>query len=368
MKEALIATVKKHASDLSGILVPGDLTSIASPAEFEGSVRVVKEIASALTVKEQNIFFTFGNHDVDWRISSLSGSDGNDELYNKVAASTGGLFASNHPSDVGPVPGSGVFVRETYTLFAINSGYYCHKQQNHPHGKLGASQLCWLAQMLEKHADGKLRVVMVHHHPFKYPFGTVIEDISCLEEGAELVDLMGRHGVHIVCHGHRHEPKIFTETKTGWQHPVTFLCAGSVAVNENQRNRGEIPNLFHLLIVEREFESGAASGRVVSFQYRSATGWEAVQYNRSTPIDHIQSFGMIACKHEQDRIAAQVINDAIGAVNNGGGSALLPALNTLPPELQCLFVHELNDLFKNVAQGIGGNLFGKYPDRVLIKI
>jgi len=44
MKEALIATVKKHASKLSGILVPGDLTSTATPSEFRGSVEAVKRI------------------------------------------------------------------------------------------------------------------------------------------------------------------------------------------------------------------------------------------------------------------------------------------------------------------------------------
>ncbi len=66
MKASLIETAANSGVD--AIVVTGDLTSIASPAEFIGAVQAVNEIRAGCGVAAENVFFTFGNHDTNWRI------------------------------------------------------------------------------------------------------------------------------------------------------------------------------------------------------------------------------------------------------------------------------------------------------------
>ena len=72
---------------------------------------------------------------------------------------------------------------------------------------------------------------MLHHHPFNYPYPTLGRDISLLDEGAELLDISGKAGINLICHGHRHHPKAHNEQRDDWKNAITFICAGSFSVN-----------------------------------------------------------------------------------------------------------------------------------------
>ena len=74
MKASLIDRAREYG--VEGILVSGDLTSIASPGEFLGTKQVVTEIANALSIPIANVFYTFGNHDINWRITGLATDNG----------------------------------------------------------------------------------------------------------------------------------------------------------------------------------------------------------------------------------------------------------------------------------------------------
>lgn len=368
--DSLIENVLGMAQKPTGILVPGDLTSIAAPSEFTGCVKTVNQIAERLSIDKKRVFFTFGNHDTNWRIAGLGkGVDGfsPDEAYETIAGQVGGLHAQNSEvNDPGPVIGSGVFIRDDCVLFLLNSGHACIEAQRYPHGQLGLEQLNWVDGMLKQHVNrNKWNIMVVHHHPFNYPFPTPVEDISNIQEGAELVDLAGKYGIDVICHGHRHHPKIFTEHKTAWAHPITFLCAGSVAVNEHHRMRGEIPNLFHILHLERRLDSGAAFGTVISYRYRSAEGWQYVSNDaKYTPIDPIQRFGVLSNELEFRRLIVETITKAL---NSTDGVSNLPEFETLPIELQCCAILKLNDTFKTEAKLQGLKFLGCYPEETFIK-
>lgn len=231
MKEHLIKTIKGVAPSPQAFLVLGDLTSIASPSEFQGSVAAVKEIATGVGIDLENVLITFGNHDVDWRVCSLATPSERypkDDLYHHVAARVGEFFVENPSSFTsGPLPGSGVFKHKDFVVFVLNSGFFCVSDQDYRHGKLGKEQLKWLENVLQQGgATTGWRILMVHHHPFNYPYPTLSKDISTLEEGAELVELAGSHGIDFVCHGHRHHPKISTQMHATWKRPVTYLLRG----------------------------------------------------------------------------------------------------------------------------------------------
>lgn len=359
MKDDLITKLQNEKLD--GILVAGDLTSIGSPAEFAGCMDVVKKITKALHVPAGDVFTCFGNHDVDWRISKLSDIEEKDEGYHHAAACVGELFLPKNPPTVsGPLPGAGYFERATYCITVLNSGYFSSHDQKYRHGKLGSGQLQWFKELSKRiNQSAKWQILMVHHHPYNYAYPTPVEDISCIEEGAELVDLLGSSRVNIVCHGHRHHPKIHTEFRSGWLAPVTFFCSGSVAVEPNHRNKGEIPNCFHVLKLHELLPDGSSVGSVRTFQYTSPSGWIDAAYSRSLPMDAVQWFGAVNTASERHQIMKEMLEANLKNVQNQ--VALLPSIEKLPFQLRCLPHHQLNELVETVANELGRKTLGKYP-------
>jgi 3',5'-cyclic AMP phosphodiesterase CpdA len=68
-------------------------------------------------------------------------------------------------------------------------------------GHLGEAQLQRLDRMLEQTAGaGLFRIVMLHHPPAAH----TVRWRKSLRDGAALRDMLGRHGVELVLHGHAH--------------------------------------------------------------------------------------------------------------------------------------------------------------------
>ena len=369
MKENLVATINGLSESFEAMLVSGDLTSVASPSEFHGSIAAMWELADQVGIPRSSVFFTFGNHDVDWRICALANgvpSLPKDERYHHIAASVGGLILNSHQTIVpGPLPGTGVWKTEHVALFVANSGYYCRNDQEYRHGKLGEDQFKWLEDELVKTPDdGRWRLLMVHHHPFNYAYPHFSNDISCIEEGAELVDLIGKHGIDFIAHGHRHHPRIFTETRNGWKRPATFMCAGSLAVNQHHRNFGQIPNTFHIARLEKRLSDGSAFGSLKTFEYANSDGWRPIQHSKETPLDQIQSFGAFATKSDLETFARKVISDSLAKAVGPQSTVLLPSFYELVPQLQCCSLQQLNELFKRLAPAFSHKVIGRYPETV----
>lgn len=364
MKASLIEVLS--GNDFKTILVSGDLTSTGGPSEFDACVKVVQEIAGNLSVPGENVFFAFGNHDVDWRISRLGTEEGQvpDHLYFRIAGAVGPIFIQNKFSyKDGPTPGSGVFERNEFILYIINSGFFCSNNQNYRHGFLGSEQIEWLKCAITKfRGDPRWQILLLHHHPHNYSYPTHTEDISCLQEGAELLDLIGQSSLDIVCHGHRHHPILYTMMRNGWRAPVTFVCAGSLAVNAVERRLGEIPNLFHVVNLNSRTDSDAAKGTVKSYRYITSKGWIPIEYSAEVPMEPIQPFGSIATETEQREDAQRMIA-ALLKMNPDAFFVDLPPFFSLPYSLQCMSSHKLNALIREVAFiSFARKVIGRYPD------
>lgn len=367
MKESLIQVATNERID--AILVAGDLTSGGNPQEFVGCMNVLSEIASRLGVNPENIVYTYGNHDVDWQITKIpeeTSSAPLKDLYLKIGASVGDvLLQPIKYQEKGPVPGCGLVESDFFRIYTVNSGYYCSHNQNYRHGKLGEEQRLWLEQKLNYPlAKDKWHVLLMHHHPFPYRYPFHVEDISCLEEGAEFIEVIGKAGVDLVCHGHRHHPILFTAMRTGWRSPVTMLCAGSFAVNEQHRCRGEIPNLFHIVSLEHRIPNGAAAGRVKSFQYGSAVGWHPVKYDAQVPLDAIQRFADVYDASTMDIDMSQVlrcIEPEDDQVHD------LPGYSELPLSLQCMPIKDLNEMVRRLLLEKNYKMIGMFPESVVVR-
>ena len=368
MKASLIEVARHEVID--AILVSGDMTSVASPAEFSGAVQAVNDIAAGCEIAQDAIFYTFGNHDTNWRICRLGEQSPEfraDGEYSRVGGEIAGLFVNNiRPTHPGPIPGSGVFERDSFELIVLNTGYYCSSEQKVKHGRLGSTQLAWLAEVLAKPKQaGKWRVVMLHHHPFNLPYPTPGLDISTLEEGAEVCALLGAGGVDIVIHGHRHHPFLTTELKEGWSNPITFLCAGSVAVSADHRYGGEIPNLFHVVRLEGQGPHGAATGTVKTYAYSAAAGWMPVKRAAAVPLDGKQTFG--SCATAAERQAAMIACVQTALAGDPGAFVPMPTYGALPLELACMAINDLRGELHDAAAGLNCNVVGAYPEEVYLK-
>jgi predicted phosphodiesterase len=360
MKRSLIEALT--GKRIAALLVSGDLTSSGGPAEFCQCRDAILGIADALGIQRGAIFLAFGNHDVDWRISELAreGRPDADPRYKDVAAHVGSIFIeAGNATKLGPLPGCAVHECEQYVVITANTGYFCTKDQVYRHGRLGAEQLGWLASETNKLKtdDKRWRILLLHHHLYKYPYPTPTEDISEVEESAELRDIVGRSKIDIVCHGHRHHPIHHTIMISEWAAPVTFLCAGSLAVNAVERRHGEIPNVCHVVTLTSR-ETGCATGHIETLRYGSSEGWVPVSYSPVVPFDAVQRFGSIATEDECRRHVCDIISQAM----SDDDYIDLPQYESLPYPLRCMPVTKLNALVKEVAStAYSRKIIGDYP-------
>lgn len=375
VKANLIERVSQFEGPIDAILVPGDLTSKARPDEFLGCQSVVREIASAIGVTEDRIFFTFGNHDVNWKITQLSKCSGNtptaedhDDLdYLHAGACLGNLFVQNTSiTQSGPLPGTGVYDGDAFQLVIANTGFYCHSEQEVPHGRLGIDQLNWLRAVLEIPVPkDRWRVLMLHHHPANYPYPALHHDLSTLAEGSELMRLVGGSGVDFVCHGHRHHPIHKTLIESEWVAPVTILCAGSVAVNAAHRANGHVPNVFHIVSLERRAANGAAEGHIHTYQYSIHSGWQHRAFSAETPMNPVQSFGSSLGKTEAAEILREMLHEA---QQSGQENTPLCDYADLPWDLKCWPFEALNDELRAIGKEFGLKIVGSYPKDIMTRV
>jgi 3',5'-cyclic AMP phosphodiesterase CpdA len=174
-----------HAAQLDHIAVTGDLTHLGLPQEFREAAAWLARLG-----RPEGITVVPGNHDAyvreSWRETFAQWSEymrGDD-----VAESAG-------PDDAFP----SLRIRREMALIGLSTA-----RPSAPFlatGRLGDGQLQRLDRMLEQTADsGLFRVVLLHHPPAAH---TVRWRKSLLDGGA-LRDVLARHGVELVLHGHAH--------------------------------------------------------------------------------------------------------------------------------------------------------------------
>lgn len=282
--------------------VAGDLTSAAEPQEFLYCEKKIMEIASEVGVKKENIICCAGNHDVDWKISNLftieeERFDSVDEVlakrrekYQAIASNVARICMDElELAGEGPVPLSGVSEAEDFVVFVLNTSLKCGPEQKYSHGELTEKQLAWFEEQLKAYSsDSRKKIVLMHHHPFNYSFPTISEDISQIKEGAEFIEIAEKNGVDFVIHGHRHHPKVKTVLTEGYS-PVTYFCAGSLAVNAEHRSNGEIPNTVHFIDIDKDKDYFV----IYNYSYTGTEGWKKTHNTKATPMDDVMKVGKV---------------------------------------------------------------------------
>ncbi len=324
----------------------------------------------SVNIPKSNIIISLGNHDVDWRIADIATnlkSDNNEQSpivesmkhYQTIAASVGNIcIKQNNFNSKGPAPFSGLIKKKNINVFVLNSGWCCSKNDLIPHGKLKQEQLNWFRdKAIELRDVDSWKILLLHHHPFSYPYPTITHDTSQLEEGKELIEIAGESGFQLVCHGHRHHPKAFNALQTNWINSITFICAGSCSVNAIYRSNGEIPNCFHIL----ELDDPNKIVKLRNFSYRNSDGWNLItDYSKEAPLDANMCF--YRPYEKEERVAA--LHNLIKSVDTRQHIEL-PQWEDLPIELRTQHYHLLNELIET-HYGNNYSVYGKFPENVVL--
>jgi len=299
--QGLINTLKDEKPDY--LFIAGDLTTSGNPLEFRNCYEKIYQLAKDINISLDNVIICLGNHDIDLRITRLidsykkntgttySSNDIDFLAMNYLELAHGWAVNKNtNPPDnlvhfkypYNGAPCAGVVERDDCIIFVLNSSYLCSHDESKKHGYLSNQQLQWFGDLIRKNSSSsKVKIVLLHHHPFNYPFPLPGRDISTLEEGSELYKICGECGVDLVLHGHRHHPKAKTISESGWDKPVTYICAGSLSVNATHRLHGSIPNTFHII----EYNSRE---KIIlkNYEYSYTSGWTTVKnYRDEVPLE-----------------------------------------------------------------------------------
>lgn len=348
------------------LFIAGDLTSTGSPLEFNYCYQKIQKLGNDAGIESSNIVFCLGNHDIDWRISKLAdsymleaGATNNiaylKDQYQKLAH-IWSIKVDDPSINIFPnyvnkhsTPLTGVVEFSDCVVFVLNSGHLCTHDQEYKHGYLSNSQFEWFNGVVHQYKQTtKVKIVLLHHHPFNYPYPLRSLDISTLEEGSELLQLCGEAGVDLVLHGHRHHPRAKTVFETGWIKPVTYICSGSLSVNASERLGGYIPNTFHIIDYNNSDEIILSN-----YLYDPTSGWLLITEEREHTVEGKMWLGKII--DEQDAI--KLIKE-------------LPKnqpieYQSLKADLRYLHLNKLNELVQRV-HGKDYRIYDHFPNAIYI--
>lgn len=365
--KGLIDTISKEKPDY--LLVAGDITSTGSPLEFKNCYEKIFQLAIAAGIPPENVLICLGNHDIDWRITRLVDTykarsaylsvdvEFLENAYRRLAHSWSVSEISQLSDNTArftflydDAPLTGVVERDDCIIFVLNSGHLCYHDESHKHGALSKEQLYWFQDSAKKYVcSPKAKIVLLHHHPYNYPFPITGRDPSTLEEGSELYEICGKSGIDLVIHGHRHHPKAKTVNENGWLNPVTYMCAGSLSVNASHRLQGAIPNTFHII----EFINHE---RIImkNYEYSFTDGWIPTKgFRAEVPLEETMLLGKpvnLTDRSVMDLIKKLPFNKKI-------------EYSSLDSDLSYLYRHELIELVEKEFSGCAVYL---KPDHFII--
>lgn len=350
------------------LFISGDLTSFANPEEFVYCENVIVRIAKGCNVPFNHIVYCLGNHDVDWTISELYKKEASEDIlrirkqaYQKVALYAPSYYFRELPrlDNQGPNSFSGVLENEDMIVFVLNTNTDISREQSeerYSHGVIGQEQLKWLKTITQEyvHSD-KTKILLMHHHPFNYPYPLRSEDISTMMEGPEIMEIAGQSGVDYIIHGHRHHPFAHVFKTNDFLKPISIVCAGSFGINSKERLSGNIPNMMHVL----EIEDGI--GHLYNYIYNVRKGWIKPANSDDIDIDPEVYLG----KTVEESVIRDKLKNYIVSVLEKDSFVQLKR-ETPIEDLKFMSDKKANEICLEISNEMQLTVFGKFPENVML--
>lgn len=290
--------VKKSGVVADYLLIPGDLTATANPAEFHHAATVIDQVADSLSVPPHRVIVVPGNHDLDW---SVFPKDGKDETGFRRKQMLDPLKSTPYLKSIFDRGGNSLFeaphfaVWEDETVFVVGYNSAINDDPNRqPHyGTVSHSDIEELDALLSAHPglEAKVKVFLVHHHPLQYsnPIPDSV-DFSLMVNAEAVIEVLHKHSFDFLIHGHKHFPRFCTR-QTDARHPLVILGASSFSRQLPFSYVGQSNNLFHLVDVHnRAPNSNAISGVLHTWAFLAHHGWLPCAKVRDG-IDECRPFG-----------------------------------------------------------------------------
>lgn len=310
---------EEHCCDV--LLIAGDITNKARADEFDLASRRIKDIANTLNIKEDNIFFTPGNHDSNWVVGESLESQGeidiqkirehrynflnsNDFFKKRVAYANSGNFHNS--------PYSVLWSTDKLVVLSYNSSAN-DKHNEKPHkGQIDSEITSLLTQQLKQHKDdiqGKVKVLLLHHHPINYEDKTYKEtDYSIMANATALIDFAGESCFDFIIHGHKHVAR-YKHLITEAHYPMNILCSGSFSASLSNKYFNGVGNSFHIIEIDKLCEeTEIPQGRILSWSHFAQHGWIENKADREE-LTHEECFGANLNRVTLQKILRTMITD-----------------------------------------------------------
>ena len=137
-------------------------------------------------------------------------------------------------------------------------------------GQLDEDAIAQLRDALQPYAKlpSAVRVAIVHHHPVVLPvFAEAGRNYDAIVNANILLGVLREHGFHVVLHGHKHYPHVFSyDAACSWLScefpPMLVVAGGSAASRELPDGDSARCNTYNLLTIKWDPMAKAARVRV----------------------------------------------------------------------------------------------------------
>lgn len=240
-----------------GLLVSGDLTWRADPAEFARAHQLIGDIRSWSRLEASQVGLVPGNHDLRFSPRPFANDEPITETWEDARAAYAGFYETEffQPPNQYLSMGRRYLLRNAVpveVVFLNSSTLQQAPGQFQGHGFIGDAQMEDAAQQMRWDtalgSPRPYRVVVLHHHvmPITYRMEPTIDaGYSTVLDAEALMRWLARHRVDIVLHGHMHQPAVARVSRpvdvaapAGAWHEFSIVAMGSTGAA--QSHLGEI--------------------------------------------------------------------------------------------------------------------------------
>ncbi|MFO1208176.1 MAG: metallophosphoesterase [Amaricoccus sp.] len=257
------------------VAATGDFTQIAAGDEFDEATEFLSAFASAPvlghSVPKNQIFMVPGNHDVAFRLSDPVHRFKEYSIF--YSSFYDGFRPAILPKDVQKFSQIHEIEDASTIIAEINSCYYVEKEtEDESRGQIDKAALAALRKQLQSLPDDRarwLKIALVHHHPVLIPsFVEAGRGVDAILDAKSLLRLLRDHGFHMVLHGHKHYPHVFSyDPEPAWG--VGKLTAQLVVAGGSCGSTGLPPgmgraNTYNLITLKFNPDSRQTRAEVVT--------------------------------------------------------------------------------------------------------
>lgn len=286
------------------LLCPGDLGDKAIPEATRKAWEWLNSLGACLGVEQT--LATAGNHDVDSRHAHNKHDARGvlQELRPRFPVNTLSEFDqywSRHYV---------ILVNPQYRIVLLNSAaYHGNAPDEYEKGRIAETTCRALREDLIGADDGRLNILLCHHHPHQHSeYGLGETDVML--GGQLLLDLLGSadFGDWVVIHGHKHHPKIAYAAATSGSGPIVF-SAGSMSATLYPSLAAHVRNQVHLLRFDLDdIHLNGIRATVRSWDWAPFRGWAAAGDRSGLPRE-----GGFGCRERAPELAGRVASAFIGS-------------------------------------------------------